>query len=410
MKPLRLTFIALVAAVLLAGSFLHPATGSAAGIVTQSLDSLTATDLANNLAGSGVSVSNVTHTGADVAAGTFTGGAGIIGFDSGVVLSSGDVANVVGPNVDNGISTEHGFPGDADLTTLAGLGTEDASVLEFDIVPTGNLVSFLYVFASDEYNDFVNSEFNDVFGFFINGTNCATVPGTNTPVTINTINDGGPDALGEPPVSHPELFVNNDFQDGSAPLNTEMDGLTVVLTCTATVTPNATNHVKLAIADGSDDELDSDVFIEAQSLVVPTATATARATTTPCGTSTSTPTSTATEQITEESAAVQALAASCGNEIVRTATPTATSTAASTATSVATVATTPSPVVAPATSTATPRGGNVGGVIQGPNTGSGGAPRNDASTDWIGWLAALATVGVVAAGSAAVTRRTATRR
>jgi len=67
-------------------------------------------------------------------------------------------------------------------------------------------------------------------------------------------------------VSHPELYINNDFQDGSAPLNTEMDGLTKVLTCQATVNSGATNHMKLAIADASDFILDANVFIQAGSL------------------------------------------------------------------------------------------------------------------------------------------------
>jgi hypothetical protein len=46
-----------------------------------------------------------------------------------------------------------------------------------------------------------------------------------------------------------------------------MDGLTVVLRVTATVRPNETNHIKLAIADAGDDIYDSWVLIRAQSFV-----------------------------------------------------------------------------------------------------------------------------------------------
>ena len=57
---------------------------------------LTPTDLANTLAGSGVTVSNVTFAGVEEAAGTFSGGGtgpgAIVGFESGVVLSSGQRA------------------------------------------------------------------------------------------------------------------------------------------------------------------------------------------------------------------------------------------------------------------------------------------------------------------------------
>jgi hypothetical protein len=45
-----------------------------------------------------------------------------------------------------------------------------------------------------------------------------------------------------------------------------MDGLTVLLQCKANVTPNATNHIKLAIADTGDSAYDSNVLIKAGSL------------------------------------------------------------------------------------------------------------------------------------------------
>ncbi len=233
------------------------------GLVTTDLNGgLTPEDLAEALAGTGVAVSNVTYVGANVAAGSFSGGTGIIGFEDGVVLSSGDVANVVGPNVEDGITTVNDQPGDDDLTALSGFLTNDAAVLEFDFVPDADAVSFQYVFASDEYNEFVNSQFNDVFAFFVNGTNCATVNGD--PVSINTINNGNP--FDTDPRSHPELYINNDPSDGGGTIDTEMDGFTTVLTCESAVNPGVTNHMKLAIADASDFSLDSDVFLQTGSL------------------------------------------------------------------------------------------------------------------------------------------------
>jgi len=225
---------------------------------------LTPTDLANTLVGGGITVSNVTFTGVEIAGGEFAGGTGIIGFESGILLSSGDIVDVIGPNTSDGQSTNSGQPGDADLDALAGFDTFDAAILEFDFVPDGSVVSFNYVFSSEEYNEYVNSDFNDVFGFFVNEVNCALVEGD--PVTINTINNGNP--FNTDPRSHPELYINNDLDDGGGSINTEMDGLTVVLTCTAAVEANETNHMKLAIADGSDFILDSNVFLEAESFVV----------------------------------------------------------------------------------------------------------------------------------------------
>ncbi|MGI6776860.1 MAG: choice-of-anchor L domain-containing protein [Acetivibrionales bacterium] len=72
---------------------------SAEGLVVNSLsETLTPEDLVEQLLGAGVSVSNVSYTGADIAAGTFSNGSGIIGFEEGIILSSGDVNNVIGPN------------------------------------------------------------------------------------------------------------------------------------------------------------------------------------------------------------------------------------------------------------------------------------------------------------------------
>jgi hypothetical protein len=234
------------------------------GFATEDLTgALTPDDLANTLVGTGVSISNVTYTGADVAAGRFVGGTGIIDFEDGVILSSGSVANVVGPNVEDGKTTVNSTPGDADLDVLSGFTTYDAAVLEFDFVPDADTVFFQYVFASDEYNEFVHSPFNDTFAFFINGWNCALVPETTTPVSINTINNGDP--YGSLPAENPGFYINNDLSDGGGVIDTEMDGLTVTLTCEAPVVDGGSNHVKLAIADASDRILDAVVFIKAGS-------------------------------------------------------------------------------------------------------------------------------------------------
>ena len=268
------------AAVLIGGAalLLGPATSAeASGVAVTDLDSgATAAQIAQSLAGPGVTVSNATYTGANRAAGSFTGGTGSIGFDSGTILDSGKVqtkagdgaceVGVEGPNscnegVGSDNSTEFGNPGDPALTTLAGFPTNDASILEFDFVPKESTLQFSYVFSSDEYSNFANSEFNDVFGFFVNGQNCALVPGTSEPVSVNTINNGNPG--GDTTPHHPELFRDN--VNPSPTIDSQMDGLTTVLTCHATVNAGQTNHVKLAIADGSDSALDSAVFIQAGS-------------------------------------------------------------------------------------------------------------------------------------------------
>jgi hypothetical protein len=261
---------AILLGLLVAAVVVMPAAASP-GLTTQDLTSgITPTDLANEIAGPGVTVSNVTYAGANVAAGKFAGGTGIIGFEDGIMLSSGSIANAIGPNQNDAITTINGTPGDSDLSALAGVTTNDAAVLEFDFVPSASTAFFQYVFASDEYNEYVNSQFNDVFAFFVNGTNCAVVGAPPVPVSINTINNGNP--FGSDPKSHPELFRNNDLSDGGGSIDTEMDGLTTTLTCQASVNANVTNHMKLAIADGSDFALDSNVFIQRGSLTTQLAT------------------------------------------------------------------------------------------------------------------------------------------
>ncbi|WP_430647233.1 choice-of-anchor L domain-containing protein [Agromyces sp. GXS1127] len=222
--------------------------------------------------GDGVAISNVTYVGDPISAGSFSGGDTSVGFGSGVVLASGDIADTVGPTNDaTDTQTVVGTGGDADLTTLAGFPTFDAAVMEFDFtVPAGaTTIYFRYTFGSEEYNEWVNSEYNDVFAFYVNGVNCAVVPdpaipGGTLPVAVNSVNNGNPG--GDPTATNPDLYRDNTASPN--PLPTELDGVTDTLTCMAPVDPTITNHMKLAIADASDSVLDSAVFIEAGSLAI----------------------------------------------------------------------------------------------------------------------------------------------
>ena len=223
-------------------------------------EGLTPSDLVAALVGEGVEFSGVSYTGVAHAAGTFGGGDGIIGFDQGVILGSGQIADVVGPNESDSTTTNNGSPGHAGLTALGGKATFDAAVLAFDFVPDADEVFFQYVFTSEEYNEFVNSNFDDVFAFFVNGSNCAMVDEDR--VSINTINGGNPFGTN---ATRPELYRNNDLNDGGATIDTEMDGLTVVLTCQSAVEAGESNHIELAIADATDSSLDSNVFLKAGS-------------------------------------------------------------------------------------------------------------------------------------------------
>ena len=241
-----------------------PSASASPGQTVTDLNTITASDLVNTIVGSGVTTSNIVYTGSPNGAGTFSGFS-TIGIDNGIILSSGNAADAVGPNDSQSKTGALDVPGDPDLDALVSPNaTTDASVLSFDFVPTTAQLTFDYVFSSEEYNEYANSSFNDVFAFFVNGTNCALTP-DNAPVSINNINGGNP--LGTDP-QRPELYRDNtvDPVTGVSPFDVQADGMTVDMHCTANVNPGVTNHMKLAIADTSDTSLDSTVFIRAGSV------------------------------------------------------------------------------------------------------------------------------------------------
>ena len=139
--------------------------------------------------------------------------------------------------------------GDEALSNLAGFPTYDAAAYQVSVVPTGHTLHGRYVFASEEYPEYVGSNYNDVMAVWVNGTNCATVPGTNQPVSVNTINAN----------ENSNLYVDNST--GAAGYSTSMDALTTPLTCSVPVTPGQKVTVRIAVADTSDRILDSAVAL-----------------------------------------------------------------------------------------------------------------------------------------------------
>ena len=103
----------------------------------------TANDLVNTLlaGSSGITFTNAQVVGdpTGVQNGTFAGGnSASLGFDSGIVLSSGNVSDLplASSGFPTGASTDLSHPGDAKLDPLVTpQTTQDASVLKFDFVP-----------------------------------------------------------------------------------------------------------------------------------------------------------------------------------------------------------------------------------------------------------------------------------
>ncbi len=238
-----------------------------------------ATTLVNTLLGPGVSlVGAPTLIAATNQVGTFTNGAADIGFASGIVISTGLATQIPGPNVGQpvetlgvgsagpNLSTNLGTPGDTQLDTLTGGHlTHDAGVLEFDFqfgdgTKGGNSLFFNFVFGSEEYIDWVGSSYNDVFAFYVDGTNIGIVPGDG-PITVNNVN----------PTAHSAYYKNNIANTNGYPvanLQVKLDGLTTVIQANLTNMGPGTHHMKFAIADAQDAIYDSAVFVQAGTFTV----------------------------------------------------------------------------------------------------------------------------------------------
>jgi len=218
-------------------------------------------------------ISNVSFSGQGDQIGTFSNGSTNIGFSNGVIMATGGIIAAPGPNILDGASAGYGNgTPDADLATLATGSLFDMANIEFDFVPTENQVVFEFVFASEEYCEYVNSAFNDVFGFFISGPgisgtkNIALIPTTNTPVSINTVNHLVNSGL----YTHNTSFIGNNCgfippASGPAVIELQYDGFTKKLIAIADVVPCQTYHIKLKIADVADGVWDSAVFFRANS-------------------------------------------------------------------------------------------------------------------------------------------------
>ncbi len=233
--------------------------------------------ISNIFLGDGVEVTNITYNGQAISVGYFTGGQQSIGLERGIIMTTGR------SETGNPLLNEHGsnepgdafannivngfFPGaDPDLGPLASGALYDIGRYTITFVPTSDTLRFRYVFASEEYPEFGCSNFNDIFGFFIQGpnyptpTNIALIPGTGLPVSINNIHPVNPTNT-NCTAQNEQYFVDNDGTN-KPPV---YDGFTRVFTAEAIVVPCETYTIKLAIADVGDPNYDSGVFLEAKS-------------------------------------------------------------------------------------------------------------------------------------------------
>ncbi len=231
--------------------------------------------VADVLLGKRVAVSNVRYVGSKLSKAVFQDTSATPLIPEGIILTTGKVFDAIGPNRRSNTTFALGTKGDRSLEDIAKGVTYDAVWLEFDFKPEMETVVFNFFFGSEEYTEYVNSQFNDVFAFYISGPgykgvkNLAVVRQNNAPITVNTVNH----------LSNRINYIDNNPYDRLGHLkkekldylypdllrNYEYDGFTTLLSAEARVKPGEVYHIKISIADVGDSRYDSAVFLEANS-------------------------------------------------------------------------------------------------------------------------------------------------
>ena len=232
------------------------------------------------LIGNGVTATNITFTGSEEQLGYLSGAEGLFSVSSGLVLSTDHATHLSDPGcMDTQFCTGcQDLGNDPDLLDVANSvppligqtftvsSVHDLCILEFDFEAGGDSISFNYVFGSDEYLTYVNTTYNDIFAFFLSGPgitgpydaplgfpdgaiNIASVPDSDPllPVTISSVNN----------VTNAAYYIDNQANNDIC-----INGYTETFTASASVQCGETYHIKLAIADGSDNALESFVVLE----------------------------------------------------------------------------------------------------------------------------------------------------
>ena len=272
-----------------------------------------------NFSGQGVVIGNISHKGYPLSILSFTSTPSVLQVPKGLILSSGNSYNVAGYNNSHNQSSTFSDVAvpelDKDLSALIKEKLYDICSIEFDFVPMDNSIQFNYQFGSDEYPEYVDSPYNDIFAFIVSdethSKNIALVPGTKVPVSINTVNFktnqdhfidnnlykqviikrqdpvkstyrgtlpgrvlraiasifGSPNYAGNADrvviAPDPELLKT---MDQNLYRNLRYDGITKKMVAQMYVTPYKKYHLKIVLADVSDNIYDSGVFIEDRSL------------------------------------------------------------------------------------------------------------------------------------------------
>ena len=236
-------------------------------------------------------IANVSATslGAGPQFGTFTNDSGTYGLpNQGIVLSSGNVLDYGdGPNDDSGRSTDfESFASPDQEVLLDGItgGNFDHQdvaqlTIQFDAGPDVTSVTFFGTFGSEEFPEFVDSDFIDGFGLFVNDVNVAFVNGdpinNDHPDMIGAFTEnggegGGGEGGGGEGGEGPQVLSVTELEPNDPRLarvvGTQLDGVLApdvnpVLRFDVLVNAGQRNKFDIIIGDTSDGILDSTIYL-----------------------------------------------------------------------------------------------------------------------------------------------------
>ena len=222
--------------------------------------SATAMEMAEAIFGDGVTVVTASYTGDNDSSGIFTGGdttsPGVLPSDTGVILSTGDAEDFTNSSGDSNQQTNtstntSGENNNALFNDIAGTRTRDASYIDVDFIPTGDLMTIQFVFSSEEYPEYAGSIYNDVVGVWLDGSYVELAVGDGDS-SVGNVNAG----------ANYNLYVDNTGDE----FNTEMDAFTVTMTLKIPVVSGELQSLRIGIADAGDANYDSNLLIGGDSV------------------------------------------------------------------------------------------------------------------------------------------------
>ncbi len=202
-------------------------------------------------------------------AGIFTAGPGTdLGMEKGLILSTGEAKNAANPG-SAFASTGNGFPGDPDLDAISRKSGSlekslDACVVELEVFAATDELTFEYIFGSEEYPEFVETHFNDLFAFLVSGPGITGDPDLGNKFNIATLPDGTPIQINSVNQKNNWEYYRNNEEGKSIVfdgLTSDYLGKKKSLTARVKTIPCNTYQLKLAIGDRLDDQYDSGVLI-----------------------------------------------------------------------------------------------------------------------------------------------------